>query len=175
VYGQGLALAFSSMGFACIASFIALLFAAQNWRHASLGFFCFGACYILNRVFFASFPDKYGGYKVAMASFMIEIVGQLCIGFSSAGLMAILGCALTGIGFSLVFPSLGVLVVKKVPPQMRGTALGAYAAFFDLSLGLAGPLAGMVAQYLSFHAIYLFAAASCLLAFLILLLKQNNK
>ena len=175
VSGQGLALAFSSMGFACIASFIALFFAAENWHNASLGFFCFGACYILTRVFFAYFPDKYGGYKVAMVSFMIEIIGQLCIGFSNSGPIAILGCALTGIGFSLVFPSLGVLVIKKVPPQTRGTALGAYAAFFDLSLGLAGPIAGIVAQYFNYHAIYLVAATSCLLAFLILLTKQNNK
>lgn len=175
VYSQGLALAFSSMGFACIASFIALLFVTENWHNASLGFFCFGAFYILTRVFFASFPDKYGGYKVAMISFIVEIIGQLCIGFSNSGQMAIVGCALTGIGFSLVFPALGVLVVKKVPPQMRGTALGAYAAFFDLSLGVAGPLAGMVAQWFNYHAIYLLAAISCLLAFLVLLFKQNNK
>lgn len=175
VYGQGLALAFSSMGFACIASFITLLFATENWHNASLGFFCFGAFYILTRVFFASFPDKYGGYKVAMISFVIEITGQLCIAFSNSPQMAIAGCALTGIGFSLVFPALGVLVVRKVPPQMRGTALGAYAAFFDLSLGLAGPIAGVVAQYFNYHAIYLLAAISALLAFLILLLKPSNK
>jgi predicted MFS family arabinose efflux permease len=58
---------------------------------------------------------------------------------------------------------------------MRGTALGAYTAFFDLSLGVAGPVAGMVAQYFNYHAIYLMAAASCLLAFLTLQLKQNNR
>jgi len=172
VYSQGLALAFSSMGFACIASFVALLFAARNWHNASLGFFCFGGFYILTRVLFASFPDKYGGYRVALISFMIEIIGQLCIGFSNSGQMAITGCALTGIGFSLVFPSLGVLAIKKVTPQMRGTALGAYAAFFDLSLGLTGPIAGIIAQWFNYHAIYVFGAISCLLAFLILLLSR---
>jgi MFS family permease len=172
---QGLALAFSSIGFACIASFIALLFAGENWHNASLGFFCFGSFYILTRVFFSSFPDKYGGFKVAAISFIIEILGQSCIGFSSSAQIAIIGCALTGIGFSLVFPALGVLAIKKVAPQMRGTALGAYAAFFDLSLGLAGPTAGMVARLFNYHAIYLFGAISCILAFLILLLKQNNK
>lgn len=174
VSDQGLALAFSSMGFACIASFIALLFAEKNWGDASLGFLCFGGFYILTRLFFSSFPDKFGGYKVALVSFLIEIVGQLCIGFSSSGTMAIIGCALTGIGFSLVFPALGVLAIKKVTPQMRGTALGAYSAFFDLSLGLAGPVAGIIAGYFNYQSIYLFGAVSCILAVLILI-KQKNK
>lgn len=171
---QGLALAFSSMGFACIASFIALLFAEKNWENASLGFVCFGGSYIITRLLFSSFPDKYGGYKVALFSFLIEIVGQLCIGFSTSGWMAIVGCALTGIGFSLVFPALGVLAIKKVTPQMRGTALGAYSAFFDLSLGLAGPIAGLIAASFSYQSVYIFGAGSCLFAVLILLFKREK-
>ncbi|WP_345200762.1 MFS transporter [Chryseobacterium ginsengisoli] len=174
VSNQGLALAFSSMGFACIASFIALLFAEKNWGDASLGFFCFGGFYILTRLFFASYPDKFGGYKVALVSFAIEIIGQLFIGFSTSGWMAIVGCALTGVGFSLVFPSLGVLAIKKVEPQMRGTALGAYSAFFDLSLGLAGPVAGLIAGWLNYQAIYIFGAISCLFAILILVKTRNS-
>ena len=174
VSDQGLALAFSSMGFACIASFIALLFAEKNWSNASLGFLCFGGFYILTRLFFSSYPDKFGGYKVALISFIIEIIGQLCIGFSVSGWMAIAGCALTGIGFSLVFPSLGVLTIKNVEPQMRGTALGAYTAFFDLSLGLAGPIAGLIAGWFSYQSIYIFGAISCFFAILILLKTKNN-
>lgn len=171
---QGLALAFSSMGFACIASFIALLFAERNWEHVSLGFICFGGLYIVTPLLFSSFPDKYGGYLVALVSFLIEIVGQLCIGFSTSGWMAIVGCTLTGIGFSLVFPSLGVLAIKKVTPQMRGTALAAYSAFFDLSLALAAPVAGIIAGWFSYQSVYIFGAVNGLLAFLILLFKHKN-
>ncbi|MFP7654796.1 MFS transporter [Chryseobacterium proteolyticum] len=174
VSDQGLALAFSSIGFACIASFIALLFAEKNWEHASLAFVCFGGFYILTRILFASLPDKYGGYKVALGSFAIEIIGQLLIGFSHSGWMAIVGCALTGIGFSLVFPSLGVLAIKKVTPQMRGTALGAYSAFFDLSLGLAGPIAGIIAGWLGYQSIYFFGAISGLLAMLTLMGRKSG-
>lgn len=161
---QGLGLAFSSIGFACISSFISLLFAQRNWGDPSLAFMTFGACYVLTRVFFSSFPDKYGGYKVALVSLIVQAAGQLLIGFSSSKMMAIAGCSLTGVGFSLIFPALGVLVIKRVAPQMRGTALGAYAAFFDLSLGLAGPIAGIIAGWYNYEAVYLFGAVSCLLA-----------
>ncbi|WP_449387346.1 MFS transporter [Chryseobacterium lineare] len=174
VLNQGLALAFSSMGFACIASFIALLFADKNWSGASLGFLCFGGFYIATRLFFASYPDKFGGYKVAMVSFAVEIIGQLLIGFSTSGWMAIAGCALTGIGFSLVFPALGVLAIKKVQSQMRGTALGAYSAFFDLSLGVAGPVAGLIAGWFNYQSIYIFGAISGLSAILILFKEKSS-
>lgn len=174
VMNQGLALAFSSMGFACIASFIALLFADKNWNGASLGFLCFGGFYIGTRLLFASYPDKFGGYKVALVSFVVEIIGQLLIGLSTSGWMAIVGCALTGIGFSLVFPALGVLAIKKVHPQMRGTALGAYSAFFDLSLGVAGPVAGLIAGWFSYQSIYIFGAISVLSAILILFKDKSS-
>jgi predicted MFS family arabinose efflux permease len=88
--------------------------------------------------------------------------------------MAIVGCALTGIGFSLVFPSLGVLAIKKVTPHMRGTALGAYSAFFDLSLGLAGPIAGIIAGWFGYQAIYIFGAAGALLAIVVLVARKDS-
>lgn len=170
---QGLGLAFASIAFACITSFIALLFTEKNWGDASLAFMVFGLCYVLTRVFFASLPDKYGAYRIALIFLIIEITGQLFIGFSSSKFMAIAGCGLTGMGFSLLFPSFGVLAIQKVSPQMRGTALGAYAAFFDLSLGLANPIAGLIAGWFNYQMIYVFGSFSCLMAILIMFYKKK--
>lgn len=173
IFKQGAGLLFSSIGYGCIVSFIALFFTERNWGDASLAFTTFGMCYILPRLFFASFPDKYGGYKITMISLCVEIIGQTLIGYSFSKTMAIIGCGLTGIGLSLVYPALGVLVVKKVKPQMRGTALGAYAAFSDLSFGLAGPLAGIIAVWFNYKAVYLFGDISCLLAIATILYKRK--
>lgn len=173
ISGQGLSLAFSSMAFGCIASFIALFFTEKNWGDASLAFMTFGACYVLTRIFFASFPDKYGGFRIAFISLVIEVIGQILIWTSASKTGAVIGCGLTGIGFSLVFPALGVLAIQKVKPQMRGTALGAYVAFVDLSLGLAGPVAGLVASGFSYQAVYLFGGISCVLSLIILMLNKK--
>ncbi|MCJ7936209.1 MAG: MFS transporter [Chryseobacterium sp.] len=173
ISGQGLSLAFSSMAFGCIASFIALFFTEKNWGDASLAFMAFGICYVLTRIFFASFPDKYGGFRIALISLIIEITGQILIWTSVSGTAAIVGCGLTGMGFSLVFPALGVLAIQKVKPQMRGTALGAYVAFVDLSLGLAGPLAGLIAGWFDYQAVYLFGAISCVLSMIVLLFNKK--
>ncbi|MEG0925482.1 MFS transporter [Chryseobacterium sp.] len=174
ISGQGLSLAFSSMAFGCIASFIALFFIEKSWGDASLAFITFGICYVLTRIFFASFPDKYGGFKIAFISLIIEVIGQLLIWTSVSKTVAIIGCGVTGVGFSLVFPALGVLAIQKVKPQMRGTALGAYVAFVDLSLGLAGPLAGLIAGWLDYQAVYLFGGISCILSIVILLFNKNK-
>jgi len=173
ISGQGLSLAFSSMAFGCIASFIALFFTEKNWGDASLAFMVFGACYVLTRIFFASAPDKFGGYKIAFISLIIEVIGQTLIWTSVSKTIAIIGCGLTGIGFSLVFPALGVLAIQKVKPQMRGTALGAYVAFVDLSLGLAGPLAGLIAGWFDYQAVYLFGGISCILSIIILMFNKK--
>ncbi|KAA2223281.1 MFS transporter [Chryseobacterium sediminis] len=173
ISGQGLSLAFSSMAFGCIASFIALFFSQKNWGDASLAFMVFGICYVLTRIFFASFPDKYGGFKIALISLIIEVAGQLLIWTSASKTLAIIGCGLTGVGFSLVFPALGVLAIQKVKPQMRGTALGAYVAFVDLSLGLAGPIAGLIAGWFDYQTVYLFGGISCVVSMIILLYNKK--
>ncbi|MDH5033252.1 MFS transporter [Chryseobacterium cucumeris] len=173
ISGQGLSLAFSSMAFGCIASFIALFFSQKNWGDASLAFTIFGACYVLTRILFASFPDKYGGFTIALISLIIEVAGQMLIWTSASKTLAIIGCGLTGVGFSLVFPALGVLAIQQVKPQMRGTALGAYVAFVDLSLGLAGPIAGLIAGWFDYQTVYLFGGISCVIAMIILLFNKK--
>jgi len=161
---EGLGLAFSSIGFACISSFITLLFVQQSWADVSIAFIGFGGSYIITRIFFGHLPDRFGGYKVALCSLLVEAVGQLFIGLSFTEYFVIIGCLLSGIGFSLIFPALGVLAIKHVPAQMRGTALGAFAAFFDLSLAIAAPVAGLLATWWGYSGIYFFGCICSLIA-----------
>ncbi|ORM68110.1 hypothetical protein HA44_21640 [Mixta gaviniae] len=76
---------------------------------------------------------------------------------------------LTGAGFSLVFPALGVEAVKQVEVQNQGAALGTYSAFLDLALGLTGPLAGLLISRAGINAIWPAAALMVLMALLLTL------
>lgn len=174
IWRQGVSFALSAIGYGCIPAFVALFFAARGWGDASLAFTVFAAMYILTRLFFASFPDKYGGYTVAKVSLVIEIAGQLLLWLAVSKTMALMGCALTGIGFSLMFPAMGVEAVKKVSADMRGSAMGAYTAFTDLALGITGPLAGLIASYYGYQSIFLLGVLCCGASFAIIIAAKER-
>lgn len=175
IWRQGVSFALSAIGYGCIPAFVALFFAAKGWGDASLAFTVFAAMYILTRLFFASFPDKYGGYVVARISLVIEVAGQLLLWLAVSKTMALLGCALTGVGFSLLFPAMGVEAVKKVSAEMRGSAMGAYTAFTDLALGITGPLAGLIASYYGYQSIFLLGVVCCGVSFAIIMAPEEHQ
>ena len=65
---------------------------------------------------------------------------------SPSALLAATGAALTGFGYSLVFPGFGVEAVRLAPPESRGVAMGAYTACLDIALGVSGPVLGLIAS-----------------------------
>ena len=78
--------------------------------------------------------------------------------------MAMAGAALGGLGLSLIFPAIGVEAVKRVPEFNRGTALGVYTAFSDVSFFLVGPIAGAIIGVYGYASVFLFALISVLAA-----------
>lgn len=155
-YGIGLAL--GSIGFGCIATFITLFYAAHGWQNAALALTVFGAVFVGVRFLFARTIPWLGGYRVAMISLSIEAVGLIILYLSGNAWVACLGAAVAGLGFSLVFPALGVEAVHRVPPPSRGSALGVYSVFMDVAMAVTGPLGGWIASGLGYNAVYGLAA-----------------
>src|SRR5260370_42018803 len=100
-----------------------------------------------------------------MAAFLIEDTGLLVLWSASSPDMARAGAALSGCGFALGFPALGVEAIKGVAESDRGSALGVYGAFLDLAMAVTGPLAGLIIGQWGYARIFLYgsaAAARCL-------------
>ena len=159
-HGTGLAL--GSIGFGTIATFITLYYATNHWENAVLCLSLFGASFIGARLIFGNFINRIGGFRVAIACLSVETLGLLLLWLAPNPELALAGAALSGFGFSLVFPALGVEAVNLVPASSRGAAVGAYSLFIDLSLGITGPLVGAVAAGFGFASIFLFAALAAL-------------
>ena len=99
-----------------------------------------------------------------MACMLVESLGLILLWRAHSPWMALAAAALAGFGFSLVFPALGVEAVKRVPEQNRGTALGVFTAFADVSFFLVGPVAGAVIGIYGYASVFLFALVSVVTA-----------
>ena len=169
IWPYGLGLALGTVGFGVIATFITLYFSAHHWQGAAFTLSLFSIGFICIRLILGSTITRYGGVPVSLVCFVVECLGLLIIWQAPSAWVAGIGAFLTGSGFSLVFPALGVEAVKQVEEQNQGTALGTYSAFLDLALGLTGPVAGWVAGYYALDTLYLLAAVVVAMAFILLL------
>jgi MFS family permease len=145
VWIPGAGAALSTVGFGAIIGFSSLLFVARGsapWP----AFTVFSLVFILSRLFLGHLADRYAAAKVALFCVLVEAVGLSLIWLASSLAMGLLGAALTGFGYSLVYPGLGVEAVGRVPPQSRGLAMGAYTAFLDVALGFGTPALGFLAE-----------------------------
>jgi MFS family permease len=150
----GLALALGGMGFGVIAAFITLYFAHQNWDGAALSLTIYGVTFVCTRLLFVGLIRRFGGFWVAGVSFAIETAGLAVLALTHSRELAYVGCGLTGLGFSLIFPALGVEVAETFSISSRGTVLAVYSAFVDLSLFVTGPIAGLVISLYGYSAVF---------------------
>jgi MFS family permease len=155
VWMPGFGAALSTFGFGAILAFGALLFAQRGWSPIWLAFCAFGISVVAARAMFGQIPDRLGGARVALICVVIEAAGLALIWLAPSRVLAAVGAALTGFGYSLVYPGLGVEAVRRAPPQSRGLAMGAYTVFLDVALGFGSPALGLIAGWAGLSAVFL--------------------
>jgi predicted MFS family arabinose efflux permease len=176
VLPYGICLALGGIGFGSISSFITLYYDYMHWTNGEFSLTVFGITFIFARLIFSNSIKMRGGIIVCIACFITEIVGLALISIPANVWFAVVGAAITGFGFSLVFPALGVEAVKLVSSSNKGSALAAYGLFIDISLGITGPLVGVVAEWVGMRWIFPFCMFVVFIGLaLVLFLKQNLK
>jgi MFS family permease len=173
---HGMGLALGGIGYSILATFITLFYASRHWNGAALCLTAFGGGFIVARLLFIQTIDRFGGFNMGMVCLSVESVGMVLLWQAWSPWMAFTGAAFAGLGFSLVFPALGVEAVKHVTENNRGTALGVYTAFADVSFFLTGPLAGVAIGAYGYSSAFLFALISVLTALgIVVVLRQLQK
>ena len=155
----GTALALGSIGYAAVAAFVVLHLDARGVGHGAAVFGAFATMVVLTRLLAGDLPDRVGPTRVATAAALAEAVGLVTIGVAQSLPVALAGALAMGTAFSLLYPSLSLIVVERVPETRRGAALGTFTAFFDAGVGLGAPLAGIAASLAGYEGAFLVSAA----------------
>jgi MFS family permease len=158
----GIALALASTGYAAVAGFVVLHLDARGVGHGATVFGAFAAMVVLTRLIGGDLPDRVGPARCALAAALVEAAGLATIGIAQTLLVAIAGALAMGAAFSLLYPSLSLVVVEKIPETRRGAALGTFTAFFDAGVGLGAPLAGVAAALTDYEGAFLLGSVFAL-------------
>jgi predicted MFS family arabinose efflux permease len=171
-YGMGLAM--SGVGYSVLATFVTLFYISRHWNGAALCLTAFGLAFVAARALIRTI-NRFGGFAVGLASFTVEFFGVLLLWRANSPWTAFTGAIFTGLGYSLVFPALGVEALKRVTENNRGSALGIFTAFADVSFFLVGPLAGVVIGSFGYASAFLFALLCILIATVIVVVLMQMR
>jgi MFS family permease len=160
----GAALALGAIGYGTIAAFVVLLLEARGVGHGATVFGAFATMVVLTRLVGGDLPDRIGPARVAVAAACVEALGLSAIAVAQTLPVALAGALAMGAAFSLLYPSLSLIVVSNVSDRRRGAALGTFTAFFDAGVGLGAPLAGAAAALTSYEGAFFLAATIALVS-----------
>ena len=159
--GPGLVLLTGGIGYASVTAFGSLYA-----RHVGIGdgllYAVFAVTVISIRIVSGAIADTRGAVAVAMPGLVGCTVGLLTMAAFQRPATAVVGVAIFGIGFALVFPALMAFAVARVPDHERGEMLGSFTAFLDVGVGGGAYLIGAIADAAGFGAAYATPALLCL-------------
>jgi MFS family permease len=140
----GLSLALATVGFAALSGFIVLHLDSRGAGHGAAVFTAFAFAVVAQRLLAGRLPDVVGARRTAFGAGLAEAVGLTTIALAESLPAAVAGALVMGTGFSLLYPSLALMVVEAAGEERRGSALGGFTAFFDIGMGLGAPLIGAI-------------------------------
>ena len=162
----GIVLMLGLIGLAGFSTFVSLY--ARRELHlggAGVIFLIYGVCILIVRVVGARLPDRLGPIRSGTYALVFGAGGLAVIAAvpSVAGLVA--GTVIFAGGMSLLYPALLVMALAGVPDSERGSVVGTFSSFFDLSQGLGALVCGAAQQLLGYRAAFatgaVLAAAGC--------------
>lgn len=155
----GAALGLSTVGYGTMAGFVVLLLAERGVGGGATVFTVFAASVVVARLAGGGLVDRLGPVPCAAGAGLAEAGGLALLAGAGSLPVAVAGAVTMGIGFSLIFPALALIVVEAVDDRDRGVALGVFTGFFDIGVGVGAPLAGAVAAVAGYEAAFWVAAA----------------
>jgi MFS family permease len=115
---------------------------------------------LTSRFFLGGLPDRIHPAITFYCGITAMCVGLLLLAFFPGPVWGIASAALLGLGFSFPWSAIGSTVLRRTPPNERGSTVGMLSAFYDIAVGTSAFTAGRVAHLYGYSAAFAMAAMS---------------
>ena len=174
VWRPGFVTTLSTVAFGAVGSFLSLFYVERGWTGAGFAFTGLAGGFVLVRLVCPDLATRFGGWRVSAASLAIEGAGQIVLWIAPSAFVAAVGTTLTGVGYSLIFPAMGVEAVRGVDPSRRGQVVANFSAFSDIAIGGTGPLLGAAIMQFGYQAPFAAGTLACLAGLLFIALRRRE-
>jgi MFS family permease len=166
--GPGTVLFSGLISLAAFTAFIPLYVDQIGLHNADVVFLLYGGIVLAVRIFGARLPDSLGARSSGVLALGANAIGMtvMAIWGTTAGLLV--GTVFFAIGASLLYPALLLLALGGAPESQRGSVVGTFSSFFDLSQGIGSLLVGLMAAATSYRGAFALGAACSIIGFLAL-------
>lgn len=168
-----LAMAFAMMTTAAtwgvIISFLPVFSTQRGVGPPALFFTLHAAAAVGLRLVVGRLSDRMGRRIIATPAFVFLAMVMLAFPALSSNLFLYTLAVLYGMGFGVVYPTLGAFLVDVAPAHLRGSAVGVFTAGFDLGIAVGSYAGGLVAQWLGLEAAFVAAGLLALVGLAVLL------
>ena len=161
-------------GFAALSSFVPLYALQLGMPGSRFVFLTYSGIILVIRSVGARIPDRLGPRAASRAAMISSIAGLLVMGTWASPTGLFVGTSVFAVGVALLYPGLMTMAVHGAPEQERGSVVGTFTAFFDLSYGLGALSLGAVASAFGYRGAFLTAAIAGLGGFFLLLLQTRK-
>ncbi len=167
----GIILGFGNVTYAAMSGFLILLL-RERGHDSRWAFSAFAFAVLFGRFMFGGLPDRMGPKRTLYIGYVFFAIGLVTIAVSHNSLFDVPASLLIGLGYAFPWPALALVVVNRVQPSERASALGALTAFYDLFVAGSSAVAGAVAGHFGLTSVF-WLAFMCMCAAVIMTLMTN--
>jgi MFS family permease len=160
---------------AAFTAFVPLYVDEIGLHNADVVFLLYGGLVLVVRIFGARLPDSLGARTAGAVALAASAVGMVIMAAwgTTAGLLA--GTVFFAVGASLLYPALLLLALGGAPESERGSVVGTFSSFFDLSQGLGSLVVGVMAAATSYQGAFALGAVCSIAGFAYLRLHTTRQ
>ena len=166
---------FVSITYGALTSFLPLYADKQGIVNIGMFFTVYAIALFITRPFFGKIIDTLGFDFAIIPGLILVVIAMGLLSIASSLNIFLITAFIYGVGFGATQSSLQTMAMAGVPSSRLGAANATFLTAFDSGIGLGSIVLGVVSSSIGYSQMYLWAAASAMIAFAIYFMIGRKK